>query len=193
MRSASTRRSIRSWAARELAGRPARAGQSRPAGAGRRRRGVAQLRVTRILDALRRPAPHLQPGPWDPADDADRACRGAGRAGEGLGMGLSEYQGLGAGGKARSLCGRDRCRRDRPRRDGRSGVGGQCPAAGMPVQGNLDPLALIAGGELLRSAVTPILDALGDRPHIFNLGHGIQQDTPIAHVEELLALGAGRE
>ena len=59
---------------------------------------------------------------------------------------------------------------------------------GMPVQGNLDPLALIAGGEQLRSAVMRIIDALGDRPHIFNLGHGIQQDTPIAHVEELLAL-----
>ena len=59
---------------------------------------------------------------------------------------------------------------------------------GMPVQGNLDPLALIAGGDQLQSAVTRIIDALGDRPHIFNLGHGIQQDTPIAHVEELLSL-----
>ena len=58
----------------------------------------------------------------------------------------------------------------------------------LPVQGNLDPLALIAGGERLQSAVTRIIDALADRPHIFNLGHGIQQDTPIAHVEELLAL-----
>ena len=58
----------------------------------------------------------------------------------------------------------------------------------LPVQGNLDPLALIAGGERLQSAVTRIIDALGDRPHIFNLGHGIQQDTPIAHVEELLAM-----
>jgi len=63
--------------------------------------------------------------------------------------------------------------------------------SGMPVQGNLDPLALIAGGKQLRSAVTRIIDALGDRPHIFNLGHGIQQDTPIAHVEELLALVRG--
>ena len=62
---------------------------------------------------------------------------------------------------------------------------------GMPVQGNLDPLVLIAGGEILRSAVTRIIDALGDRPHIFNLGHGIQQDTPIAHVEELLTIVRG--
>ena len=60
--------------------------------------------------------------------------------------------------------------------------------AGMPVQGNLDPLALIAGGEPLREAAGRVLDALSGRPHIFNLGHGIQQDTPIAHVEELMAL-----
>ncbi len=59
---------------------------------------------------------------------------------------------------------------------------------GLPVQGNLDPLALLAGGEALRSAVARILDAFADRPHIFNLGHGILQETPIAHVEELVAL-----
>ena len=63
--------------------------------------------------------------------------------------------------------------------------------AGLPVQGNLDPLALIAGGDELRSAVAHILDALGDRPHIFNLGHGIQQTTPIEHVEELVMLVKG--
>ena len=59
--------------------------------------------------------------------------------------------------------------------------------AGMPVQGNLDPLALIAGGESLDKAATTVLEAFADRPHIFNLGHGILQDTPIAHVERLLA------
>ena len=59
---------------------------------------------------------------------------------------------------------------------------------GMPVQGNLDPLALIGGGAPLKDAVERILDALSGRPHIFNLGHGIQQDTPIANVEELMAL-----
>jgi uroporphyrinogen decarboxylase len=63
--------------------------------------------------------------------------------------------------------------------------------SGLPVQGNLDPLALVAGGEALSSAVRRILDALGDRPHIFNLGHGIQQTTPIAHVEELVGLVKG--
>jgi uroporphyrinogen decarboxylase len=56
----------------------------------------------------------------------------------------------------------------------------------LPVQGNLDPLALIAGGETLRSAVQRILDAFAERPHIFNLGHGILQDTPIAHVQDML-------
>ena len=60
--------------------------------------------------------------------------------------------------------------------------------AGLPVQGNLDPLALIAGGDALGRAVDRILDALAGRPHIFNLGHGILQDTPIAHVEELMAM-----
>ncbi len=58
--------------------------------------------------------------------------------------------------------------------------------AGLPVQGNLDPLALIAGGDELASAISRVLDALADRPHIFNLGHGILPDTPIAHVEQLL-------
>jgi uroporphyrinogen decarboxylase len=57
---------------------------------------------------------------------------------------------------------------------------------GMAVQGNLDPLALLAGGQALSTAVGRILDALEDRPHIFNLGHGILQDTPIVHVEDLL-------
>ena len=60
--------------------------------------------------------------------------------------------------------------------------------AGMPVQGNLDPLALIAGGEALEKAVQRILKAFAGRPHIFNLGHGILPDTPIEHVEKLLTL-----
>jgi len=64
------------------------------------------------------------------------------------------------------------------------------PAA-MPLQGNLDPLALLAGGEALRDGVSRILDAFAGRPHIFNLGHGILQETPIAHVEELLELVKG--
>jgi uroporphyrinogen decarboxylase len=63
--------------------------------------------------------------------------------------------------------------------------------ARLPVQGNLDPLALLAGGDGLRSAVDRIRQALGDRPHIFNLGHGIIKDTPIERVEELVALVKG--
>ena len=58
----------------------------------------------------------------------------------------------------------------------------------MPVQGNLDPLALIAGGKALERAVDRILHAFSDRPHIFNLGHGILPDTPIENVEKLLTL-----
>lgn len=59
---------------------------------------------------------------------------------------------------------------------------------GMPVQGNLDPLALIAGGEALESGVERTLSSLAGRPHIFNLGHGILPDTPIPHVEKLIEL-----
>jgi uroporphyrinogen decarboxylase len=61
----------------------------------------------------------------------------------------------------------------------------------LVVQGNLDPLALLAGGDAMGAAVHRILDALAGRPHIFNLGHGILQDTPIAHVEQLIALVKG--
>jgi len=62
---------------------------------------------------------------------------------------------------------------------------------GLPVQGNLDPLALIAGGDALDSAARRILAAFAQRPHIFNLGHGILPDTPIAHVEQLLSITRG--
>jgi uroporphyrinogen decarboxylase len=55
------------------------------------------------------------------------------------------------------------------------------------LQGNLDPLALVAGGEALRLATARILSAFRGRPHIFNLGHGILPETPIEHVEALLA------
>ena len=58
--------------------------------------------------------------------------------------------------------------------------------AGMPVQGNLDPLLLLAGNGNLETRVRFILDALQDRPHVFNLGHGIDRRTPIEHVERLL-------
>ena len=62
----------------------------------------------------------------------------------------------------------------------------------IPVQGNLDPLALITGGNVMKSAVDDILAAFSKRPHIFNLGHGILPDTPIAHVEQLLHMVRGQ-
>jgi uroporphyrinogen decarboxylase len=63
----------------------------------------------------------------------------------------------------------------------------QALPVGMPVQGNLDPLALIAGGRAVEEAVDNIRAAFAARPHIFNLGHGILPDTPIAHVEALIS------
>jgi uroporphyrinogen decarboxylase len=54
------------------------------------------------------------------------------------------------------------------------------------LQGHLDPLVLIAGGDAQDAAVREILNAYRSRPHIFNLGHGILPQTPIEHVEALL-------
>jgi uroporphyrinogen decarboxylase len=56
----------------------------------------------------------------------------------------------------------------------------------LPVQGNLDPLRLVAGGEQLDRRVDDIVAAFADRPHIFNLGHGIVPETPIDHVARLV-------
>ncbi len=55
------------------------------------------------------------------------------------------------------------------------------------IQGNLDPLALIAGGAALDAAVDDVLANYAARPLIFNLGHGIEKETPIAHVEQMVA------
>ncbi|WP_428027949.1 uroporphyrinogen decarboxylase [Altererythrobacter sp.] len=62
---------------------------------------------------------------------------------------------------------------------------------GMPVQGNLDPLLLLAGGDRLVDRTREVLHAFAERPHVFNLGHGIGQHTPIAHVEALVATVRG--
>lgn len=59
--------------------------------------------------------------------------------------------------------------------------------ADMPVQGHLDPLLLMAGGERLATRTRDLVAAYADRPHIFNLGHGVLPDTPISHVETVLA------
>lgn len=60
-----------------------------------------------------------------------------------------------------------------------------------PVQGNLDPAALMAGGDVLRDAVMRILDALGEKPFIFNLGHGVNKDTPPQNVAALVEIVRG--
>jgi uroporphyrinogen decarboxylase len=56
----------------------------------------------------------------------------------------------------------------------------------VAVQGNLDPLALLAGGTAMRAETSSILDGLRGRPHIFNLGHGILPQTNPDHVAELV-------
>jgi uroporphyrinogen decarboxylase len=56
----------------------------------------------------------------------------------------------------------------------------------VAVQGNLDPLALLAGGTALDRAIDGILENFRRGPFIFNLGHGILPETPIAHVEQTL-------
>jgi uroporphyrinogen decarboxylase len=59
-------------------------------------------------------------------------------------------------------------------------------AAKIPVQGNLDPIALIAGGKALDGAVDGILERMQGLPFIFNLGHGILPETPVDHVQAML-------
>ena len=57
----------------------------------------------------------------------------------------------------------------------------------VALQGNLDPLLLVAGGAALESGVSDILETLGNGPLIFNLGHGITPQAPPEHVEQLVA------
>jgi uroporphyrinogen decarboxylase len=63
----------------------------------------------------------------------------------------------------------------------------ECIQSRVPVQGNLDPLVLVAGGTALDRAIDAVLEAFAEKPFIFNLGHGIVPETPIAHVEHMLA------
>jgi uroporphyrinogen decarboxylase len=57
----------------------------------------------------------------------------------------------------------------------------------LGVQGNLDPLRVVAGGAQMEQRAEEIMQAFADRPHVFNLGHGIVPETPIEHVELLVA------
>jgi uroporphyrinogen decarboxylase len=62
------------------------------------------------------------------------------------------------------------------------------------LQGNLDPLAVVAGGRALRDGVAAIESAFSGRAHVFNLGHGLVPETPPEHVAEVVELvrrGAG--
>jgi uroporphyrinogen decarboxylase len=63
--------------------------------------------------------------------------------------------------------------------------------AHVAVQGNLDPMAVVAGGTAMAREVSLILDAMRGRPFIFNLGHGIVPQTPPEHVAALLELVHG--
>ncbi|MEM8636148.1 MAG: uroporphyrinogen decarboxylase [Pseudomonadota bacterium] len=63
--------------------------------------------------------------------------------------------------------------------------------AGLPVQGHLDPLLLVAGGARLDRRVEQLLQEYAHRPHIFNLGHGILPETPVAHVERVVEIVRG--
>jgi uroporphyrinogen decarboxylase len=62
---------------------------------------------------------------------------------------------------------------------------------GLVLQGNLDPLALAAGGPALEAGVQQILSAFRERPHIFNLGHGVLPHTPVQHIELMLDILRG--
>ncbi len=55
-----------------------------------------------------------------------------------------------------------------------------------PVQGNLDPVVLLAGGDALDRSIDRIVENFAAGPFIFNLGHGVLPDTPVAHVEQLV-------
>ena len=60
----------------------------------------------------------------------------------------------------------------------------RCP--GRAVQGNLDPAILLAGPEATRSATRALLQRAEATGHVFNLGHGVLPDTPLASVEALI-------
>lgn len=58
----------------------------------------------------------------------------------------------------------------------------------VTVQGNVDSLALMAGGDALKRQVDAVFEAWSGRPFVVNLGHGIQQFTPVEHVEQFIKL-----
>ena len=91
------------------------------------------------------------------------------------------------GDPARQVRGDRRPRGDRPRHGGRAARRSRALPARFALQGNLDPLALLAGGRALDEGIDRALQGFAGRAHVFNLGHGILPETPIAHVERLVA------
>ena len=67
-----------------------------------------------------------------------------------------------------------------------TGVDLRLPPPHPVTQGNMDPMALVAGGEALRTGVRHVLESVRGRAHVFNLGHGIVPQTPPEHVAELV-------
>ena len=65
---------------------------------------------------------------------------------------------------------------------------GQRLQSKVVIQGALDPLLLRAGGPGLERRVAQLLEQWGHDPYVFNLGHGILPDTPIAHVERVVTM-----
>ena len=66
-------------------------------------------------------------------------------------------------------------------------IGPMLPAQ-VATQGNLDPMALVAGGDALAAEARDVLAGARGRPHVFNLGHGVVPETPPEHVAELVRL-----
>lgn len=61
----------------------------------------------------------------------------------------------------------------------------------LGVQGNLDPIRLLAGGRQMETRAREIIAAFANRPHVFNLGHGILPETPVEHVSRLVDIVKG--
>ena len=56
----------------------------------------------------------------------------------------------------------------------------------IAIQGNLDPLCLVTGGQQMKDQISRIIDCFADRPHVFNLGHGVVPQTPPEHIQDLV-------
>jgi len=62
----------------------------------------------------------------------------------------------------------------------------------VTIQGALDPILLRAGGEALDRRIDTLIEQWGDKPYIFNLGHGVIPDTPVAHIARAVARVTGK-